>query len=174
MPLSVKLDNCCRKVSTTWLEQVNIFGITVAAPRVPTLESQHPPFIFFFESCRCGRPNSSPASSVMDCIFCCSDSSRVSVDTVIPSLFWYSPSSISSICLPPYSWTRLFTCQTQFSSAFLHLSVIFSACSNSLMSCFLTWYLRVRPHAHLYIFIFFISSFFTWELVIGIVSTLYC
>ena len=34
---------------------------------------------------RCGRHNSPPASSVMDFIFCCPDSSHVSVDAVHPS-----------------------------------------------------------------------------------------
>ena len=41
----------------------------------------------------CGRHNSTPASSVMDFIFRCSDGSHVSVDTVHPSLLRYSPFS---------------------------------------------------------------------------------
>ena len=54
---------------------------------------------------RCGRHNSSPASSVMDLVFRRSDGSHVSVDTVHPSLLrssslsspgWYHLQSLSS------------------------------------------------------------------------------
>ena len=54
---------------------------------------------------RCGRHNSPPASSVMDSIFCCSDSSDVSVGRIHPSLRrssssssprWYHLQSLSS------------------------------------------------------------------------------
>ena len=60
---------------------------------------------------RCCRHNSPPASSVMDSILCCPDSSDVSVDTVHPSLLrsshfysprWYHLQSLSSdVCLVP-------------------------------------------------------------------------
>ena len=55
--------------------------------------------------CRCGRHNSPPASSVMDHVYCRSDGSHVSVDTVHPYLFqsfslsspgWYHLQSPSS------------------------------------------------------------------------------
>ena len=81
---------------------------------------------------------------------------HVSVDTVHPYLLgssylsfprWYHIQSISSdvFC------SRLFTCTNHFILAFLHLSVIFSTISLSLMLSFLTWYLSVAacPFAHL-------------------------
>ena len=40
----------------------------------------------------CGRHNSPPASTVIDFVFCCPDSSHISVDTVHPSLLWSSSS----------------------------------------------------------------------------------
>ena len=46
---------------------------------------------------RCGRPNSPPASSVMEFIVCCSDGSHESVDTVHPSLL-RSSSFSSPMC----------------------------------------------------------------------------
>ena len=41
--------------------------------------------------------------------------------------------TISGVFLPTYSWSRLFTCPNHLSLAFLHLSVIFSTFSLSLM-----------------------------------------
>ena len=72
-----------------------------------------------------------------------------------------------------YSWSRLFTWSNHLSLGFLHLSVMFSTFSLSLMSSFLTWSLSVWPHAHLHIFISVTSSFFTWELVTGTVAIPY-
>ena len=66
-----------------------------------------------------------------------------------------------SVCFPKYSCSRLFTCPNHFSLAFLHLSVMFSTFSLSLMSSFLTLYLSVWPRAHLHIFIFVTSGFLT-------------
>ena len=101
---------------------------------------------------RCGRHNSPPASSVMDFIFCCPDSSHVSVDTVHPSLLRpFSFSSPSWYHLQSLSSDVFFTCPNHLSLAFLHLSVIFSTFSLSLMSSFLTWSLSVWPHVHLHI-----------------------
>ena len=70
---------------------------------------------------------------------------------------WYHLQSLTS-------WSRLFTWPNHLSLAFLHLSVMFSTFSLSLMSSFFTWFLSVWPHAHLHIFISATSSFFTWEL----------
>ena len=60
---------------------------------------------------------------------------------------------ISRVFLPTYSWSRLLTYPNHLNFAFLHLSVIFSTLSLSLMSSFLTWSLSVWPHAYLHIFI---------------------
>ena len=70
-------------------------------------------------------------------------------------------------------WSRLFTWPNHLSHAFLHLSVILSTFSLSLVFSFLTWSLSVWPHAHPHIFISVTSSFFTWELVTGTVSIPY-
>ena len=51
---------------------------------------------------RCGKHNSPPASSVMDFIFCRSDGSHVSVDTVHPSLLRSSSFSSSRWYHPQY------------------------------------------------------------------------
>ena len=127
---------------------------------------------------RCSRHNSPPASSVMDFIFRRSDGSHVSVDTVHPSLLqsssfsspsWYHLQSLSSELFLVSPLTR----RHHLSLAFLQLSVMVSTFSLSLMSSFLTWSLSVWPHAHLHIFIFVTSSFFTWELVAGTVSIPY-
>ena len=48
-----------------------------------------------------------------------------------------------------YSWACLFTRPNHASLNFLHLSVIFSTSSLSLVLSFLTWSLSVWPHAHL-------------------------
>ena len=85
-------------------------------------------------------------------------------------LFLLPDGSISRIFLPTNSWSRLFTWPYHISLAFLHLSVMFSAFSFSLMSSFLTWSLSVWQHAHMHIFISVTSSFFTSELVTGTVS----
>ena len=81
--------------------------------------------------------------------------------------------TISSVFLPTYSLSRLFTWPNHLSRAFLHLSAILSTFSLSLMLSFLTWSLSVWLHAHLHIFISVTSSFFTWELVTGTVSIPY-
>ena len=81
--------------------------------------------------------------------------------------------TISRVFLPPLSWSRLFTWANHLSRAFLHLYAILSTFSLSLMFSFLTWCLSVWPHAHLHIFIYVTSSFFTWELLTGTVSTPY-
>ena len=60
-----------------------------------------------------------------------------------------------------------------FSLPFLHLPVMFSTFSLSLMLSFLTWSHSVWPHAHLHIFISVTSSFFMWELVTSTVSIPY-
>ena len=87
----------------------------------------------------CGRHNSPPASSAMDLVLCCLDSSHVSVDKVHPSLLWSSSSSsprlyslqcLSSDVLPLYGPNHLN----------LYLSVMFSVFNLSLT--FLTWSLR--------------------------------
>ena len=75
--------------------------------------------------------------------------------------------TISRVFLPTYSWSRLFTWPNHLSLTFLHLSVMFSTFSLSLMSSFLTCSLSVWPHAHLHIFIFVTFSFFTWELALS-------
>ena len=92
--------------------------------------------------------------------------------------FWLPPfllpgGTISRVFLPTYSWSRLLTSPNHLSLAFLHLSVMFSTFSLSLMSSFLTWSLSVWPHAHLHIFIYVTSSFFTCALVTGTVSIPY-
>ena len=100
-------------------------------------------------------------------VSCCPDSSHVSVDIVCPSLLRSSYSSsprrnhlhsLSSdvLLVSGLVWSRLLT---RFAS--LHLSVIFSTFSPSLLSSFLTWSLSVWPHAHLHIFNSVTSSFFT-------------
>ena len=71
--------------------------------------------------------------------------------------------TISRVFLPTYSWSRLLKCPNHLSLAFLHLSVMFSTLSLSLISSLLTWSLSVWPHAHLHIFISVTSSLFTWE-----------
>ena len=81
--------------------------------------------------------------------------------------------TISSVFLPTYSLSRLFTWPNHLSRAFLHLSAILSTFSLSLMLSFLTWSLSVWPHANLHIFISVTSSLFTWELVTGTVSIPY-
>ena len=86
----------------------------------------------------------------MDFIFCCPDGSHVPVDTVHPSLFRSSSLSSPRIFLPMYSWSRLLTCPNHLNLAFLHLSVMFSTFSLSLMLSFLTRSLSVWPHARLH------------------------
>ena len=99
-----------------------------------------------------------PVNSVMDFIFRRSDGSRISVDTVHPSLLrsssfssprWYHLQRLSSgvFLVSPPTWPN------HLSLAFLHLSVMFSIFSLSLMSSFLTWYLSAWQHAHMRIFI---------------------
>ena len=78
---------------------------------------------------RCGRHNSPTASSVMDFVNCCSDGSRVPVDTVHSSLLRTTPlflpgGTISRIFLPTYSWPRLLTCPNHLNRAVLVLSDI--------------------------------------------------
>ena len=71
-----------------------------------------------------------------------------SVHTVHPSQLW-SPSprlpsdTISGVCLLTYSCSRLFTCRNHPGLAFLHLSVMFSTFSLSLMLSCLAWSLCV-------------------------------
>ena len=86
-------------------------------------------------------------------------------------LFLLPGGTISRVFLPTYSLSRLCTCPNHLSIAFLYLSVIFSTSSLSLMLSFLTWTLIVWPQAHMYIFIYVTSSFFTWDLLTGTVST---
>ena len=105
-------------------------------------------------------------------IFWCSDSYRVSVDTVHPYLlrsssFILPGGTISRVFLPTYSWSSLFTCPNHLSFAFMYISVIFSTSSLSLMLSFLTWSVIVWPQSHLYIFISVTSSFFIWDRVTG-------
>ena len=88
-------------------------------------------------------------------------------------LFLLPGGTISRVFLPTYSWFRLFTWPNHLSLAFLHISVMFSTFSFSLMSSFPTWSLSVWPHAYLHIFISVTFSFFTWELVAGTVSIPY-
>ena len=88
------------------------------------------------------------------------------VDTVPHLCFGFSRflltvGTISKVFLPTYSWYRLLTCPNHHNLAYLHLSVMFSTLSLSLMSSFLTWSLSVWPHAHMHIFISVTSSFFT-------------
>ena len=85
-------------------------------------------------------------------------------------LFLLPGGTISRVFLPTYSLSRLFTWPNHLSLAFLHLSVMFSTFSLSLMSSFVTWYLSVWPQANLHIFISVTSSFFAWELVTDTVS----
>ena len=49
-------------------------------------------------------------------------------------LFLFPGGTICRVFLPTYCWSRLFTC-----IAFMHLSVMFSTFSLSMMSSFLTW-----------------------------------
>ena len=105
---------------------------------------------------RCGRHNSLPVSSVMNFIFCRSDASHVSLDTVHTYLFRSSSlpfpgGTISRVFRPTYSWSSLLTCPNHLNLAFLHLSAMFSTLILYLMSSFLTWSLSVWPHAHLHI-----------------------
>ena len=65
----------------------------------------------------CGRHNSLSASSIMDFIFCCSDSSH---------RFLLPGGTISRVFLSMYSWYRLLTCPNHLNLAFLNLSVILS------------------------------------------------
>ena len=119
---------------------------------------------------RCGKHNSPPACSVMNFILCRSYGSHVPFDTVHPSLLRSSSHSSprcmvpSPVFFPTYSWSRLLTRPNHLTLAYLHLSVMVSTLSLSVMSSFLTWYLSVWPHVHLHIFITVTSSFFTWEL----------
>ena len=119
-----------------------------------------------------------PVNSVMDFIFRRSDGSRISVDTVHPSLLrsssfssprWYHLQRLSSgvFLVSPPTWPN------HLSLAFLHLSVMFSMFSLSLMSSFLTWYLSAWQHAHMRIFISVTSSYFMLELVTGTLSIPY-
>ena len=105
---------------------------------------------------RCGRHNSLPVSSVMNFIFCRSDASHVSLDTVHPYLFRSSSLSfpggtISRVFRPTYSWSSLLMCPNHLNLAFLYLSAMFSTLILYLMSSFLTWSLSVWPRAHLHI-----------------------
>ena len=80
---------------------------------------------------------------------------------------WHSPSIPASVFLAFFP--QVVPSQESFFRrilAFLHLTVVFSTLSLSLVSSFLTWSLRVWPHAHLHIFISVTSSFFTWQLVL--------
>ena len=82
--------------------------------------------------------------------------------------------TISIVFRPTYSWSRLFTCPNLLSVAFLHHSVLFSTYSISLPGVIISRLsLGVWPQAHIHISISDTSSFFTWELVIGIVSIPY-
>ena len=82
-------------------------------------------------------------------------------------------STISRVCLPTYSWSRLLTCPNHLNLAFLLLTVMFSTVSLSQIPPFRTWSLSMWPHAHQYIFISVTSSLFPWELVTGTVSIMY-
>ena len=104
------------------------------------------------------KSSSSHSQFCYGVFFCCSDISHVSVDTFQPSLLWPSSS-------PPPGWYHLQSLSSDVvfvlplrvqttSLASLHLSVIFSTFSLSLMlSLFPTCYLL-----HLHIFISVISS----------------
>ena len=59
-------------------------------------------------------------------------------------LFLLPGGTISRVFLPTYSWSRLFTWPNHLGLAFLHLSVMFSTFSLSLMSPFLTWSLSAN------------------------------
>ena len=125
-----------------------------------------------------GRHNSPAASSVMDFIFCRSDGSRVSVDTVHPSLLrsssfssprWYHLQSLFSdmvlvsplyVAKPPQPWFPAPLCDVLYLQSLSDVIVF-------------TWSLSVWPHTHQDIFISVTSSFFTRELVIGTVSIPY-
>ena len=66
-------------------------------------------------------------------------------------LFLLPGCTISRVFLPTYSWSRLFAWPNHLSLAFLHLSVMFSTFSFSLMSSFLTWSLLATcPSEHLH------------------------
>ena len=56
-------------------------------------------------------------------------------------LFLLQGGTIYRVFLPTYSLSRLFTWPNHLSLAFLHLFVMFSTFSMSLMSSFLTWFL---------------------------------
>ena len=127
---------------------------------------------------RCGRHNSPPASSVINFIFCCPDSSHVSVDTVHPSLLrssslsssgWYHLQSLYFdvvlvsplyVAKQPQSRFPAPLCDTLYLQSILDVFVSYMIFS-------------VWPHAHLQIFISVTSSFFTWDLVTGTVSIPY-
>ena len=51
----------------------------------------------------------------------------------------------SQVCIPTWSWSLLLTCPNQLRLPFLHLSVMFSTSSLSLMLAFLTRSLSVWP-----------------------------
>ena len=83
--------------------------------------------------------------AVMDFVFCCPNSSHVSVDTVHPSLLrsysssalrWYHPQNLSSYVFLVSSHHM---CPNRLSLDFLHLSVTFSTFSLSLMVSVITW-----------------------------------
>ncbi len=103
-----------------------------------------------------GKNNSPPASSVMDFSSFVVPMALVSRLTQsihlcfgLP-LFLLPGCTISRVFLPTYSWSRLFAWPNHLNFAFLHISVMFSTFSFSLMTSFLTWSLSVWPHAHLH------------------------
>ena len=67
--------------------------------------------------------------------------------------------TISRFFRPTYSWYRPSTCANHNSLAFLHLSVMFSTLSISLMSSCLTWSRSVKPQTHMHLFISVIPLF---------------
>ena len=105
---------------------------------------------------RCGKPNSHPASSVLDTII-----SRLTQSIHLCFRLYLLPGcGVSSVCIQTLSFSPV-SCPNHLILELLHLSVMFSTFSLSLMSSFLTWCLSVWLHAHLHIFISVTSSFFT-------------
>ena len=97
----------------------------------------------------------------MDFILCCPDSSHVPVGScpsISASVFLFLFSQV--VPSPVAIFRRSLGLVSPN-----HLNLAFS-----LMLSFLTLSLGVCPHAHLHIIIYVTSSFFTWELVIGIVA----
>ena len=117
---------------------------------------------------RCGIHNYPLAISVMDFIMALISCliKSIHLGFGIPR-FLLRGGTIATVFLPTYSLSHLLTCPNYLNLAFLHLSVIFSTFSISLVSSFQAWSLSVWPHAHLHIFISVTSNVLTWELVIG-------